>query len=115
MESNKKYTCPSCGYKVFEEPVGSDDICPICFWQDDSIDLEAMYEPMGPNHVSLEQAQKNYQKFGASEKHFVGNVHRPKDEEKDLKWRMLDRKKDTPREINPYSNNIEDIYYWYWK
>ncbi|WP_241494482.1 CPCC family cysteine-rich protein [Pseudomonas asplenii] len=29
------FTCPCCGYAVFEEPPGSHDICPICFWEDD--------------------------------------------------------------------------------
>lgn len=34
----KKYTCPCCGYKTLEEEVrGSYEICPICFWEDDSV------------------------------------------------------------------------------
>ncbi|WP_248129036.1 CPCC family cysteine-rich protein [Pseudomonas sp. W2Aug9] len=27
------FTCPCCGYAVFEEHPGSYDICPICFWR----------------------------------------------------------------------------------
>ena len=107
-EDNKKYTCPSCGYKVFKERLGSDDICPICFWHDDLIDLEQMYEPMGPNKVSLEQAQKNYKEFGASEKLFIKNVSSIKNEEKDKDWRILDRTKDVPRDIEPYAEDVRD-------
>jgi hypothetical protein len=114
MESNNKYTCPCCGYKVFEETPGSDDICPICFWHDDLIDLETMYEPMGPNKVSLEQAQKNYAEFGAKEKRLVENVRPATNFEKDENWRMLDRIKDTPKDIDPEAKEPSDLYYWYW-
>jgi hypothetical protein len=31
--------CRSCGHRVFSEPPGLYDICPICFWQDDDVQL----------------------------------------------------------------------------
>jgi rubrerythrin len=34
-----KYPCPGCGYLVFDEPPGSYEICPICFWEDDLAQL----------------------------------------------------------------------------
>jgi hypothetical protein len=43
-----KYTCPCCGHKTFNEPPGSFDICPICYWQDDIMDLLAISFTMGP-------------------------------------------------------------------
>lgn len=114
MQNSKKYTCPVCGYKVFEQSPGSDAICPICFWQDDLIDLEKMYEPVGPNKVSLEQAQKNYKEFGASEKRFLQQVRPVKDEEKDPHWRMLDRNKDMPKEIDSTAEDTKNQFYWNW-
>lgn len=114
MEKNKKYTCPVCGYKVFTKTAGSFEICPICFWQDDVVDLQEMYKPMGPNKVSLEQAQKNYKEFGASEKRLLEHVRQPIGEEKDKDWRALDRQKDKPKEIDTNVEDIKKHYYWYW-
>lgn len=115
MELNNKYTCPACGYKVFTNTVGSDDICPICFWHDDSIDLAAMYDPLGPNKVSLEQAQKNFSEFGAIEERLREHVRRPtKADQIDSAWRPLNITIDKPRDIPPYSTNPKEIYYWYW-
>ena len=47
-----KNPCSCCGYLVVDELPGPDDICPICFWEDDVSQLRF---PMttGANHVSL--------------------------------------------------------------
>ncbi len=38
-ESEKRYTCPCCGYKTLDE-IGGYDICPYCKWEDDgTIDI----------------------------------------------------------------------------
>ncbi len=80
-----KYTCPCCGYKTLEEkPPGTFEICPICFWEDDNIQFKDPDYKGGANNVSLREAQKNFVKFGASEKRFIKNVRKPtKDDEKD--------------------------------
>lgn len=37
----EKYKCPCCGFYTFDEkPNGNYDICPVCFWEDDPIQLE---------------------------------------------------------------------------
>ncbi|HEX2914906.1 MAG TPA: CPCC family cysteine-rich protein [Chloroflexia bacterium] len=85
----KNYPCPCCGYKVFdEEPYGSYDICPVCFWECDNVQMDDIDYAGGANHVSLRQAQKNYLEFGASEKRFLKNVREPhEDEERDPDWK----------------------------
>ena len=63
-----EYTCPCCGYKTLdEEPPGTHDICPICFWQDDGVQFDKPYYGGGANHVSLYEAQRNYKRIGASD------------------------------------------------
>lgn len=44
------------------------DICNICEWQNDPVYDNGwlLSEEGGPNDVSLEQARKNYEKYGTS-------------------------------------------------
>ncbi|WP_375769210.1 CPCC family cysteine-rich protein [Archangium gephyra] len=59
------YPCPCCGYRVFDEPLGSYSICPYCFWEDDALQLEfATTHAGGPNNVTLLQAQRNHLEAG---------------------------------------------------
>ncbi|AKN31284.1 hydrolase [Clostridium carboxidivorans P7] len=77
-----KYKCPCCGYYTFaEKPNGNYDICEVCFWEDDPIQLKDSTYEGGANHVSLIQAQKNFLKFGACEQEMVVHVRKPKPEE----------------------------------
>ncbi|NKF22787.1 CPCC family cysteine-rich protein [Solimonas marina] len=59
--------CPCCGYKTLVERAG-DEICPVCFWEDDGQDDADADEVWGgPNgNLSLSQARANYRAFGAS-------------------------------------------------
>jgi Cysteine-rich CPCC len=53
---------------------GRFDICPICGWEDDPIQRDALSYRGGGNDVSLLEARANYQNFGASSpkvKHWV--------------------------------------------
>lgn len=34
-----RFPCPCCGHLVFKDAPGSDEICPVCFWQDDIVQL----------------------------------------------------------------------------
>ena len=90
--SLSNFACPCCGYKTFRhEPDGSYDICTVCFWEDDPVQLiDPDYEG-GANRVSLRQAQKNFQKFGTCEEDMVKNVQPPgKDEARDENWKWLE-------------------------
>lgn len=63
----KLYTCPCCGYKTLEEePPGSFEICPICYWEDDNVQFETPHYEGGANKTSLYQAQRNFLAYGAS-------------------------------------------------
>ncbi len=55
-----KYKCPCCDQYTLEHPSGSYDICPICFWEDDKMQLENPNYSSGANRISLVEARKNY-------------------------------------------------------
>ncbi len=57
MSNESMFPCACCGYLVFDE-LGSDDICPICWWQDDHSQLRFPEFGGGPNTPSLVEAQK---------------------------------------------------------
>ena len=53
------YPCPSCGFCVFDEPSGSYDICPICGWADDQVQLRFPVMRGGANRGSLADFQRS--------------------------------------------------------
>ncbi|HEY5908286.1 MAG TPA: CPCC family cysteine-rich protein, partial [Vicinamibacteria bacterium] len=44
-----RYPCPCCGYLMFKESPGSHDICKICFWEDDIVQLRDPHFSGGAN------------------------------------------------------------------
>ncbi len=87
----EKYACPCCGYKTFKElPKGHYQICEVCFWEDDPVQLKDPDYEGGANNVSLRQGQQNFLKFGACEEAMIKNVRRPnKDEQQGESWKPL--------------------------
>ena len=80
--------CPCCGYAILE--LGADfEICDICFWEDDGQDFEDIDLEVegcaGPNEVSLQQARKNFLKFGAAEKKDIQHVRAVSSRDEKLK------------------------------
>lgn len=71
-----KYTCPCCGYKTLAE-LDNYDLCPICYWEDDSTQYENPDLEGGPNAPSLRQAQLNFILYGASDHECLGQVNPP--------------------------------------
>lgn len=65
--------CPCCDYFTLAER-GGYDICPICFWEDDGGDLDNLDEHSGPNHITLREGRRNFEKFGACDSTMVKNV-----------------------------------------
>src|SRR5260370_4890469 len=95
MSNTAKYPCPCCGYLVFDEPPGSDDICEICFWQDDISQLRFQSLGGGANRVSLIEGQRNFDKLGASEPRLILHVRRPRPVDKhDPEWRPINEQTD---------------------
>ncbi len=87
-----RFACPCCGYRTFKQnPNGTYDICEVCFWEDDPIQLDDPNHKGGANRVSLRQGQKNFLEFGACEKEMIKNARPPtKREQRDENWKPFD-------------------------
>ncbi|MBX9584846.1 MAG: hypothetical protein K2X87_31465 [Gemmataceae bacterium] len=73
------FRCPCCGHLTLGER-GVDEICPVCFWEDDGQDdHDAGVVRGGPNGaISLTQARENFRRLGACEERHIGNVRPPR-------------------------------------
>lgn len=93
---SRRYPYPCCGHLVLAEMFNSYRICPVCFWEDDGVQFRWPTRPGGANRVSLVEAQRNYQDFGACEERSRSLV-RPAapDEPLDPRWRPIDLKRDS--------------------
>jgi hypothetical protein len=82
------YTCPCCGYKTLtEQPPGTFETCPICYWEDDDTQYYDPDYPDGSNGVSLKEAQRNFMSFGVYEVRFQPYVRQPCSQDvKDPEW-----------------------------
>jgi hypothetical protein len=77
------FACPCCRFFTLDAR-GADEICPVCFWQDDGQDdADATVVRGGPNRaLSLEQARANYTAFGASDERRRQFVRPPRPDER---------------------------------
>lgn len=114
-----KFTCPACGYLVFDNPPGSDEVCPICFWEDDLSQLR-FPKTIGANKVSLIEAQENFRNIGAVEERLLEHTRQPDvKDKKDEQWRPIDLSQDRIEELVPgkdysmtYPEDLTKLYYW---
>ena len=120
---NKAFPCPCCGHMSFDEKPGSYDICPICFWEDDAVQLQSDWWDRGGANIPLRQAQRNYAKFGAEQERLLQHCRAPVEGDlRDLEWRPLPEATDDERNAAPVSGldyfnavgGVEDesLYYW---
>jgi hypothetical protein len=115
----ERYTCPCCGYLVFEEPPGSYDICSICYWEDDLSQLR-FQRTTGANQVSLLEAQRNYARDGVCELRSLSSVRAATASDvRDPDWRQFDVDADTIEDPIPgkdygdsYPEDMTQLYYW---
>jgi hypothetical protein len=83
--------CPCCGHLVHDDGPGSSLICPVCFWEDDPLQLRWPHYAGGANKVSLVEAQRNYQSVGAKQVERLEHVREPgEDEPVDAGFRPID-------------------------
>ena len=73
--------CPCCDYVSLPDR-GSYAICPICFWEDDGLDLQRLDAHSGPNHITLREGRANFAKFGACDEKAKLNVCSPEERSK---------------------------------
>ncbi|MDJ0940838.1 MAG: CPCC family cysteine-rich protein [Woeseiaceae bacterium] len=110
------HPCPCCGFIVFTDLQGW-EICPICFWEDDPIQLCDPWYEGGANTLSLVQSQKNFVELGAMERRFLKHVRAPRDSDRrDPKWRPV-RKEDRAFATTPaalFDQAGTDAIYEYW-
>ncbi len=76
-----KLQCPCCDYFTLEKR-GEYDICHVCFWEDDGVDIDNIDIHSGPNHLTLRQGRQNFLKFGACDSSMVKNVLGESDKKK---------------------------------
>lgn len=57
VKSGESYICPVCGKYMFES-AGEFDICQVCNWEDDLVQLDDPDEEGGANRMSLNQARE---------------------------------------------------------
>jgi hypothetical protein len=121
-----RYPCPCCGYLVLQERPGSYDICPICFWEDDIVQLRDPFYSGGANKVSLIEAQRNYLSMQVSEFRFKAHVRSPRPSEvRETGWRPLSPESDNPERCKPeggwaceWPADSTVLYWWrptYWR
>jgi hypothetical protein len=116
--ADARFTCPCCGHRTLHQPPGSYDLCKVCFWEDDGVQLLDPAYRGGANASSLMECQANYQRFGACEERFIGNVRAPAAEEvQDPLWRPACdsdlRGARTLRDLSAAERTrVESWYYW---
>ena len=59
VKYGESYTCPVCGKYKFEK-AGDHDICEVCGWEDDLVQLNEPDEEECANCMSLNQARRAY-------------------------------------------------------
>ncbi|WP_051450806.1 CPCC family cysteine-rich protein [Actinospica robiniae] len=76
-----RFPCVCCGHLVFEQRVGSFEICPVCFWEDDLVQTRWPDFEGGPNQLSLIECQRNYRALGAVQTRVLKYVRPAADDE----------------------------------
>ena len=115
---NKKeetlYPCPACGFLMFEEAPGTYDICDICGWEDDHVQLANPRLRGGANKESLVEAQIRILKEHPIDIKEAGEYKR------DPKWRPLTEEEsemtkgapETGMDYFKEAGEVDPTYYW---
>ncbi|QDH74548.1 CPCC family cysteine-rich protein [Brevundimonas sp. M20] len=88
-------TCACCGYRTLSEGPGGYEICRVCWWEDDPVQLASPLLRGGANTVSLAEAQLYFISAGVSDPSFTVHVRPPADDEvADPAWRPWNARMD---------------------
>ena len=88
-----RFQCSCCGnYTLREE---SDDICRVCYWQEDIVQREKPDFEGGANEESLNQARKNYRLIGVFSRKFADKSRKP------LRTELPENNGESERVIHP--------------
>ena len=71
----ERFRCPCCGYYTLSSDPEY-EICPVCFWEYDKIQVADPDYAGGANELSLKESRENYLKYGACEERFIPNVRK---------------------------------------
>jgi hypothetical protein len=113
----QSFPCPCCGHLTFSEPPGSYEICPVCFWEDDAVQLRWPTWAGGANSPSLVDAQRSYAELGSMERRLLRYVRAADESEPiDDGWRTVDPAVDhfEARGIQeaPWPPDLTTLYWW---
>lgn len=78
---HSNHPCPVCGYYTLDLRCSEYDICPVCWWENDWVQLADPKYAGGANQESLLEARDNYQKYGWSESRARSRIRAPLPEE----------------------------------
>ena len=83
MASATRYPCPVCGcLTLAEEPPGTFEVCPVCFWEDDPVQASDPGQRGGANEPSLAEARASYARIGAIDERSRRFVRPPRPHER---------------------------------
>ncbi|WP_433389579.1 CPCC family cysteine-rich protein [Micromonospora sp. KLBMP9576] len=109
--------CPCCGYRTMQGMPGSCDICPVCWWEDDILQLRWPQLASGANKVSLIEGQRNFEHTGACTELPLGvELADPDDYDREPHWRPIDLGRDTFEptlcQLAPWPDDRTVLYWW---
>lgn len=93
--------CPCCGFVTLECEYGLYDICPLCGWEDDAVQLANPTSEGGANSISLADAQTSLLNKYPIAVRLAGGFRRG------LGWRPLDA-----NDIEA-ANVLKSVKYWH--
>jgi hypothetical protein len=100
---NHEYPCPSCGFfTTGEVRFHSFNICPLCNWEDDGVQLANPACNGGANRGSLIEYQRESMKAYPFEIHVIGKYKR------DPNWRSLSNQEITQVEAEKKRKSLEE-------
>ncbi len=79
----KRHKCPCCGHYTLPLDNYMDEICKVCFWQNDLVQNDDPNFEDGANEMNLKEARESYQKIGVISEEYKGYVRKPLECEKE--------------------------------